>query len=494
VELTPASQRPWVAGTSDNSVLSLIFGYNGLGRVDGQSGGPGGGGALFGSTPGPLRLLNSALGGQAGWLLGFALVSCLGLLFSTRLRRADPRSGWLIVVGGAFLTTAVLFSWASGIFHPYYVSLLAPFAAGLVGAGAGELLRDGVNARILGPLALAAGVAGEVVVLGNYPHQLTWLPVPLIIVAALAAFALVALDSPRARVAAVSAALAALLVAPSAWAVDTLGHATSGTFPAGGPASVQTAAGGPPPRGRGGGRLQEGPAFAGGPPVGAPLTGGPQPGPLAAGGAPPGAPTAGGAPPQPGGPLAGGLARGPMGGGLAGGPSGGGLTGAPFAGGSLGGGSLTRVLSYVRQHGGGTLALASQSSAASAIIARNADVAGIGGFSGRESNVSVSWLAQQVRTGKIRWVFSEQAGAPARLPGDTRTGARTAMAAVASACRAVALSSSTGSSSSAAPGSVTRAGTGTRSAGAAGSGARTAAGTLYDCQSRSPQLLRAGAW
>ena len=47
VLLTPASSRPWVSGTSDNSILSLIFGYNGLGRVEGQAGGPqalGGGG------------------------------------------------------------------------------------------------------------------------------------------------------------------------------------------------------------------------------------------------------------------------------------------------------------------------------------------------------------------------------------------------------------------------------------------------------------------
>ncbi len=43
VELTPAADRPWISGTSDNRVLSLIFGYNGLGRVDGQTGGPGGG-------------------------------------------------------------------------------------------------------------------------------------------------------------------------------------------------------------------------------------------------------------------------------------------------------------------------------------------------------------------------------------------------------------------------------------------------------------------
>src|SRR5947209_2659571 len=109
VELTPAASRPWISGTSDNRVLSLIFEYNGVGRVDGQAGGPGGfGGSQFGGSPGPLRLLNSALGGQGGWLLGFAAVSALALLFATRLRRADARTGWLLAVGGAFATTAVL--------------------------------------------------------------------------------------------------------------------------------------------------------------------------------------------------------------------------------------------------------------------------------------------------------------------------------------------------------------------------------------------------
>jgi 4-amino-4-deoxy-L-arabinose transferase-like glycosyltransferase len=54
-------------------------------------------------------------------------VAGLALLVRTRLRRNDARTGWLLVVGGAFLTTAVAFSFARGIFHPYYVSLLAPF-------------------------------------------------------------------------------------------------------------------------------------------------------------------------------------------------------------------------------------------------------------------------------------------------------------------------------------------------------------------------------
>ncbi|MCW2994309.1 MAG: glycosyltransferase family 39 protein, partial [Conexibacter sp.] len=80
--LTPAGSRPYVSGTSDNSIWSLIFGYNGLGRLFGQSGGPttntagggGAGGGVFGGATGPFRLLNDALGGQGGWLLGFAIV------------------------------------------------------------------------------------------------------------------------------------------------------------------------------------------------------------------------------------------------------------------------------------------------------------------------------------------------------------------------------------------------------------------------------------
>ena len=43
--------------------------------------------------------------------------------------------------------------------------------------------------------------------------------------------------------------------------------------------------------------------------------------------------------------------------------------------------------------------ISSQSSAASAILATHANFAGLGGFSGRESSVSASWLAAQVKAG-----------------------------------------------------------------------------------------------
>src|SRR3954451_13554240 len=187
--LTPAADRPWVSGTSDNSILNLILGYNGLGRLGGQPGAPqafagggaaaggfggGGGASVFGGATGPLRLLGASLGGQAGWLIGFAVVGGVAILVGSRLRRDDARTGWLIAVGGAFATTAVAFSYAKGIFHPYYVSLLAPFTAALVGAGFGQLRAGDRAARILGPLAVVAGVAATLVVISNSAGAPHW--------------------------------------------------------------------------------------------------------------------------------------------------------------------------------------------------------------------------------------------------------------------------------------------------------------------------------
>src|SRR5581483_11675286 len=310
-----------------------------------------GGGGTFGGSTGPFRLLNDALGPQAGWLLGFALVAGVGILVATRLRRRDLRTGWLIAVGGAWLTIAVAFSTARGIFHPYYVSQLAPCTAALVGGGAGEMLEGRLAARVLAPVAVVLGVVIELVLLDDNREALAWLPVGLVVLGAIAAFALSQPLRARARRTALIAAMALLLVAPATWAADTLGHATQGTFPAGGPASA---------------------AMGGG---------------FGGGGAPPSGGTFRGAPP---------------GGGAA--PGGGGGA-APSGGGAFGGdASLTSVLRYTRAHGGGTVAVSSQSGAAGSVISSGADVAGIGGFSGRESRVSVSWLTQRVRSGEIRWI------------------------------------------------------------------------------------------
>jgi 4-amino-4-deoxy-L-arabinose transferase-like glycosyltransferase len=413
--LTPASDRPWISGTTDNSILSLILDYNGLGRLDGQAGGPQnmgggpGGGTTFGGATGPLRLFNEGLGGQAGWLLGFALVAIVALAIATRLRRSDARTGWLIATGGIFLTTAVAFSFAQGIFHPYYVGQLAPFTAALVGAGAGWFLSRGRAAGVLAAAALAAGVTTELLVLHQLPGQLTWLPAILLFGGAALAVALAA-SRGRLRGAVLAAALGLLLLAPASWAVQTLGHATEGTFPAGGPAQV----------GFGGGR------------------GGP------------GGPGGGGF----GGPRGGGFAPPGAGGQLGGGPGGGG----PFGGDDAG---LTQAVAYARQHGGGAIAVSSQSGAASAIIQSGSDVAGIGGFSGRESQVTTAWLADAVHSGKVRWVLASGDGGFGG--NDGRIGSSQVMAAVEQVGRKVTIT--TGSSTT----------------------------TLYDLSGRADALAAAGS-
>ncbi len=346
--LTPAADRPWISGTSDNSIWSLILGYNGLGRLLGQDGGPGGGGGgggggVFGGDPGLFRLFNEALGGQGGWLIGAAAATGVVLLVSTRLRRADARTGWLIAVGGAFATTAVAFSGAEGIFHPYYVAQLAPLTAALAGAAV-----VAARGRIAAPAVILAAVATEVLVLGG---DAWW-----IAAGGAAAAVLLAADvfGKEGRTWVATAAIALLLAVPASWSFQTLGYATSSTFPAGGPAAT---------------------AGFGGP---------------------------------------GGGGAGPTGGG----------------GGNLFGGdtsSVSAAVAYAQANGGGTIAVSSQSGAAGSLITSGADVAAIGGFSGRESQVSTDWLADAVEDGRIRYVLTSGANG---LGNDSRIGATEVMAAV----------------------------------------------------------------
>ena len=184
VDLTPSNQRPYIGGSTDNTVMNLVVGYNGLSRIDStqQGGGgnrfgpangfqppagltapgngqpnfgqrPTGGGPGFGSgisgvfagQPGPLRLLLPDLAGEAGWLLPLALLGLIvAVVQSWRRFRTDKeqrRQRWqaLLLWGGWLLMYGVVFSTAGGTFHSYYTVLLAPATAALVGIGAEAL-------------------------------------------------------------------------------------------------------------------------------------------------------------------------------------------------------------------------------------------------------------------------------------------------------------------------------------------------------------------
>ncbi|MCS6559160.1 glycosyltransferase family 39 protein [Curtobacterium flaccumfaciens] len=163
VWLWPAESRPYIGGSTNNTVLDLVFGYNGLGRIFGGSGNGGGGGGTtggtaggsFGGSTGLNRLFSSEMGLEISWLLPAALIALVvGLVVVGRRHLADPARAGLVLWGGWILVTGLVFSYMSGTIHPYYTVALAPAIAGLVGTG-GALLWH-ARARFVGRLGLAA--------------------------------------------------------------------------------------------------------------------------------------------------------------------------------------------------------------------------------------------------------------------------------------------------------------------------------------------------
>lgn len=201
----------------------------------------------FGREPGPLRLLQEAIGGQDGWLLPLSLGGAIALLAllagswrrpsaERRLDRRDPKLAGLLVLGGWFAVEAVLLSLASGIVHPYYTSALGPGACAMVGAGLVAFLallgRSAKWAWLLG-VTVAATVLTQIVLLDRSAPYMQWL-LPILIVSGLAAVAVAVLARRWARWS-LAGLLAVLLIAPTGFAAATWGAPVDGTFPVAGP-------------------------------------------------------------------------------------------------------------------------------------------------------------------------------------------------------------------------------------------------------------------
>ena len=246
VDAVPASSRPWVGGSENNTVLDLIFGYNGLGRVEGNGGYIPAGpisrlGGVFGGQPGPLRLLSDALAAQIAWLGPLVIVGTVAAV--VRHRRQRRRLAmvvlwalWLIVVG-------YVFSNAQGTFHAYYTALMGPAVAALVGIGVVALVAL-VRHDPRWWTAVAAAVAGTVVLQlflsARHPDFYGWTRWILITGAVLAAAALAWVvgrgSRPAAIAAAAAALLAMLLLTPTAWAASELANPVmNATLPQAGP-------------------------------------------------------------------------------------------------------------------------------------------------------------------------------------------------------------------------------------------------------------------
>jgi 4-amino-4-deoxy-L-arabinose transferase-like glycosyltransferase len=250
VALWPAGSRPYIAGSTDNSILELALGYNGLGRIFGGDGNPGGGmgggaGNIgFGGASGLGRMFGAAFGTEVSWLLPTALVGLVaGLWFTRRAPRTDRTRAALLLWGGWLVVTALVFSLMSGIVHPYYSVALAPAIAAGAAISARELWRGRAHPPVRYVLAGMMAVTGvwTFILLDRYADWLPWLR--WVLLAATVAVATAIAVGVRARALAVAGVVAALL-GTGVFSVATAAVPHSGSIPLSGPTSSDDMGGG----------------------------------------------------------------------------------------------------------------------------------------------------------------------------------------------------------------------------------------------------------
>ena len=282
VDLTPASQRPYVGSSDDNSEYNLIFGYNGLNRLltgswsflglHGRNFGRGpvpsapapsvrNNGTRFGfgqgenGASGPLRLINQQLGGQAGWLLPLALIGIIAAGWQMRPRFPLEDRHRSILFWGVWLLAGAGFFSVAGFFHSYYLVMIAPPIAALGGAGLAWMWHDyrGTSWRgWLLPVSLVPVSLVQRHILRYYTSWHPWIAASIVPVAFGAALLLVllralrlfapkragfTLDSLAIRGGMVLLAVGIVTIglAPSAWAMETTLHDAGGLLPTAGP-------------------------------------------------------------------------------------------------------------------------------------------------------------------------------------------------------------------------------------------------------------------
>ncbi|MFT4213401.1 MAG: glycosyltransferase family 39 protein [Microbacterium sp.] len=225
VSLVPASARPYIGSTLSNSPWEMVFGYNGLGRF-GQTTADDEAYLSFSppysGDPSPLRLLNQALAAQIGWMIPVA-VAAAAVLIALRFR-----APLLVFATVWFATFAVMFSAVAGM-HQFYTSALAVPMALLIGTAFAEArARQVLWAQLLLPLSAAATALGiSIATSGDTSFSL---PVALVqLSAAAVATVLILIEHARRIRMPLTTAMSviALLLAPAAWSVATIGTPNS---------------------------------------------------------------------------------------------------------------------------------------------------------------------------------------------------------------------------------------------------------------------------
>ena len=256
-DLTPEEDRPFAGSSPANSMLELALDHNGLQRFvrrgrraladapptvtaasadaqaaqaqpDTQPIPPGARNRRENPPAGPLRLASPFLAGQVAWLLPLAVFGLVAVWPRERpfLPLSARRQGVLLWAAWA-ASCAVIFSAAGGIFHGYYLAIMAPALAALAGLGAISLLRwrgAGGWRSFLAPLALLATAAWQYGIGRGFPGatEQSWWPWLALLLAGGTALAVIALVPRRLAPLGLGVGVAALLAMPMTWALSTV--------------------------------------------------------------------------------------------------------------------------------------------------------------------------------------------------------------------------------------------------------------------------------
>jgi 4-amino-4-deoxy-L-arabinose transferase-like glycosyltransferase len=449
VDLTPASQRPYVSDSGSNSELSLALGYNGLGRlatgllghlpsipvlhvkIDGSIV-PGI--SMEIGNPGLLRLFRPEIGSQASWLLLIALVGLLVAFLRPHSRVNLRRERADLLFWGSWLLAAGWFFSVARFYHLYYLIMLAPPVAALTGIGLSRLWADYRNSITaarptvwqgwLLPLTLLAGGWAQAHILAGYTTWNAWLgpviEVSCVLVAAVLVLGRVGLRlafapdlivhfDARTTLAVTLLGVVSLLAGPTAFAAESIANGNGAAWlPQAGPGT--------------------GPGFGTGRPGGFRGAGGAQPGGPSAGasGFPPPSQGAGAQPPGTGSLQSGpGAAQGARPSGIGArrfGPGGG------FGG---GGGAITfagsntptldsGLITYLEKHRGSArylVATPTSTYASLFILQTGQPVMTLGGYQGWDKILTLAQLKWLVANGTIRFFLLNGSGSSMGPPG-----------------------------------------------------------------------------
>jgi len=261
-DLTPVDQRPYAGSTQHNSMTELMLVHNGLSRFMPRAPQPLAGPAGLNddgfitaadlglpdvsavkpqrraaplwdqSATGPLRLVSPFHAAQMGWWLPWAVAAVvLGAAGWRRGAALTPAQSSLLLWGGWVLSYGAVFSFASGVFHTYYLHVMGPPLGALAGIGWAALRRprEGGWRHGLSVTLLVTAAWLFYIERGTLDGGPTWHTAlfALSMVGLLAAAVGTMVLSPRLRGGPVATALAttglvASLLLPTAWALSTV--------------------------------------------------------------------------------------------------------------------------------------------------------------------------------------------------------------------------------------------------------------------------------